>query len=282
MYDGGTKNAASNVFALIAVFMVMLTLGFFLVLMNWQFLYSYLVPSTAPGLLTTSLSDPVYWAVFVVIIARTFVLVCTVGRSAAPGNSVLRVLTPILCAIAIAAEVVALVFLFLHARGCNNAPTDDPSGTTSRYCNDFRYCCVYGTVATSCSANSTGTYCTLPNATIIADVDSVCPILLAPCSPTVLAGNLHWNWVFGVSVGFCFSFAIADLLVMFASIWMADGLAHDFMEELDRGTELDYVTGSVQENYDYYDDGYRGRQHAGTKHRTKAKPKKGLFNQIRG
>jgi hypothetical protein len=196
--------AILTVLAIVGVTMMMV------VNLWWMFRYSYTNPWTAPMGVTSDGSSMIFWVIFLTIVSRTAAMCNCVARSANSRSMWVRYLLIVILLVAIGCEIAAVAIFFVEQNGCNNPPVGDPGTTNTRFCNDFRYCCVYGTIGAP-PGNST-------------PVNIDCPLTLTGCTPSVAAADLGWNWVFVTNFAMTWIFMIVWALLLACSIWMRAGL----------------------------------------------------------
>ena len=197
------------VYVLLVMITLVAVMTWAIILYNWTFENTFLMPAVAPNGLITQRNGAVYWVLFPITVLRILALVACIARSANTYNRWYKHIVTLVAFVGILAEIAALVIFIIERNGCNNPPGADPSGRNN-LCNDYRYCCVYGT------SNITHF---LPNST----VEPSCPILLAPCVPAVLASDLTDNWVFDASLASTVIFIAIYVMHILISGWMKDG-----------------------------------------------------------
>jgi hypothetical protein len=197
------------------------------VLYHWKFEHGYGIPAVNPIGLYSQREGPIYWVLFVLTIVRLVMLMEVVARCVNSNNAFFRYLLIPLMILLIAAEVAGCVIFFEEQKGCNNAPTDDPSGSFN-LCNDYRWCLVYGNYGSSFDGSSI--------------VEPSCPLVIGTPLPPTTEDDLSGNWVFYFFLGSTFVFMFLGLVHILMSEWMGYGYANSEAFENDYiGTDVDFM-----------------------------------------
>ncbi len=197
-------------FSILTILAIVAVTAMFIVDEWWQFRYTSSYPWTAPMGTATDGSSMIFWVTFMLTITRMSAALCCTGRSANSRSTFLRYFTIVILLIAFVAEIAAVAVFFVEQNGCNDPPKGDPGTTSTRFCNDPRWCCVYGTIGAP-PANTT-------------PVNLDCPLTLAACVPAVSAADLTWSWVFTMNFSMTWIFMVLWVLLLACSVWMRRGL----------------------------------------------------------
>jgi hypothetical protein len=213
MYGGlpdATRTSGRFVlYSLLLILTITLTITWFVILIYWNFKHTFLEPANAPNGLTSQWNGRICWVLFPLTVMRALLTISATARAANAGNKWFKLVLIFIVVVSIIAEIAGMVLFSIEQASCNNAPTDDPSGANN-LCNDYRWCCVYG-------SNNVTSIC-------LGDpIEPSCPITLLPCLPPVLATDLNPNWVFEGSFASTFMFLILDVLHLAIGYWMGDG-----------------------------------------------------------
>lgn len=253
-----TPSIAYVAFALLAIVIYVCYVGWTIIGFNWKFKYTFLDPYYAPGQLTSDSSTPLYWMLFILMISRSALLAGAIARSTNPKNIYMRYILHLLSLLCLICEIAACAVFFYESRGCNHSPYEDDPGYNFHYCNDFRWCCVYGFNAT-CSLTEPSL---LLNTTLLKTTNNFgCPLFLASgCTPAVNIGELAWNWVYSASLGSTFVFMCLSFATLIVGIWLHNGVneedevfiyagAADDDEFIDEAltTNMDGINTSIQQ-----------------------------------
>lgn len=209
---GGKPTVLYVLYVIVVISALVINMTWYALLPNWKFKDSF-TDMPLPGIHYTDYSDKTYWVILIITVSQTAILWCSIARLANTIEIFTKYLLVILCLIGIGCSVTAVTVLSIEMSGCNNAPTDDPSGLNSLHCNDFRWCCVYGTID-SCPSNTVN---------FTQNFNHACPLLTQPCNPTVHPQDLTWNWIFSAAYAFMFVFGILNVLLVFISLAMGNG-----------------------------------------------------------
>lgn len=197
------------VYVMLVLITLLCVLTWGVVSYHWIFQNSYTFPATSPNGLTTGREGPIYWVLLPITVIRLLLLTACVARSANSYNRWFKHILSLLAFVLILSEIAGLVIFVIERNACNNPPTGDPSGRNNM-CNDYRWCCVYGTY------NITNF---LPDT----QIEPSCPVVLQPCVPPVLVSDLSANWVFDVTLASTVIFMALGVLHIIISGWMKDG-----------------------------------------------------------
>jgi hypothetical protein len=217
-----TQNAAWCILIIVEVLTVLLVLCVLYVQLNMSFVHTFLTPATAPGVLVSDrVMNPFWWAQILLTTFRILGIVATAMRIAAPRDQWYPVCHGFTSVIWLIVEIAAIVIYFIEIAGCNNSPTAVPSGVDNM-CNDYRWCCVYGTINAA------------PD--ITTPIQAGCPLLLAPCAPAVTAPLLKWNFEFQMGFGFAIPLLVSAVAHLGFGLCMGKGrIDYNALNEDDGG-----------------------------------------------
>lgn len=210
---GNRRNLAYWFFFVFVVLTIVLIMFLCVNQLNMNFKYTFTEPVVMPkGLTMQRLDEPLWWIQVILVVSRLFFLVISIVRLSKPRDYLLGWGTfhLMFSTLNLVAEITACVLYFSEIRGCNKSPNDEISGRNN-LCNDYRWCCVYGTVNP------------VPNATVINNVEPTCPLLLSPCIPLVVASDLTWNWEFLLALVFGLIMVLVSALHIWVGYSMKDG-----------------------------------------------------------
>lgn len=157
---------------------------------NFNYINTFTLPPDSPGSLTTNKLSFFWWVTDISAITTILVIVSTALRCAVPTNEWYKLSQIGLGILFLIVEIIIMIVYILEAVSCNMSSLN--------VCNDDRFCCAFATLLT-----------VLPPVSII----EYCPVLLAPCTPTVLPSDLGWNVVF--TIGF-----ILEILILITAIFV--------------------------------------------------------------
>lgn len=166
----------------------------------YHFEFTYLTPATAPGHLHENrYENAIFWLLWITSIFRILAIVTTTMRGFVPNNRTIYTFHLIIIILALASEIVSLVYHGVTLNSANNSPNESPTGANN-VCNDYRWCCVYHT-----------------------NPNSGCPVLLAPCAPFVNTTDLKTNFECVISTGAAVVLIIVYLFILLVSYGMGRG-----------------------------------------------------------
>ena len=168
----------------------------------YDFTNTFYQPVCSPGKLTVTRYDkPIFWILYIATVLRLLVIVFTTMRVFQPKNNVITTSQWFICGIYMLIEIISFIFHILENNSCNNSPEDSPSGINN-ICNDYRYCCVYGTINSN------------PSLALCDSIQEGCPLLLAPCAPFVNGTDLTSNFEFTISFSFTAITGIINIFII--------------------------------------------------------------------
>ena len=198
------------------LFVILLYLAYVLLTFNIKF--TFYEPPTAPGqLIENRYSNLTFWFIWVFYASCLLLLVFNTMRLFAPQREEITIPHLTITFATIVVLIITLIFFIITFNSANNSPNKSPSGA-GNMCNDYRYCCVYGS---------------LPN--------SKCPILTAPCAPFVNVTDLKTNFECNVTVGFLPILIVLCLLIFICGWVMGKGV-DIFIEQY----ETDYPFSNIE------------------------------------
>ncbi len=238
------RNLAS-VFLLIANVITVLIIMYIVTnLYNMQPKFTFMEPANAPGqLIQKRWTDPFWWTQIIAVVTRITLILATAARLAAPRNKWYPTFQIIAGALFIIVEIILLIFYFIIISGCNNDPFDSPSGIDN-VCNDYRWCCVHGTID--------------PAPTPATIIQEGCPLLLVECSPAVIADDLKWNFEFTIGFSFGFVLFFLGILHIILGILMGDGRMAE--EDDDEEEDEEFIVSNVNNNNNINNGVYQQQQ----------------------
>lgn len=229
-----TQNLSTAFLIFGQVILVIAVLFLFYNQLNINYKFTFYEPANNPGQLTTRrIPDPTWWIQIVLTVTRVLLILGTQSRLSDPKDKWYPTFQVIAATFFIIAEIVAMIFYFITISGCNNSPTDSPSGINN-ICNDYRWCCVYGTID--------------PAPTPITPILEGCPLLLVDCVPAVPAGDLKWNFEFVIIFSFSFIMIVLGIWHIIFGILMGDGKIVDEENDEEEGEGDEFVLSNINRN----------------------------------
>lgn len=162
---------------------------------NLDYVHTYMYPANSPGLVTDNRFGLFWFFSQVAILFRLSILILSLVRFTKPKSKTVRISYITIAILFCLEEIIFLVIHIIEIGDCNQKPFN--------VCNDYRYCCVFGTVVL-----------TLP----IIDFNPFCPLVLSPCSPAVTAIELDWSTEFKISFSLNCIFVVLGIISIIASI----------------------------------------------------------------
>lgn len=159
---------------------------------NMIFTYTFLLPSSSPGLLTSGRNTAFWWFLQISVAMGILLIFFSGLRLADLKSTAYYWLHLVVSIIAFIIWILFFIFHLVESADCNVS-------TGTNICSDYRWCCVYGTVDP-------------------APAGAFCPGVDVACSPVAIPADLGWNGVFA------FSFGISIVLVVLGLLHIIFGL----------------------------------------------------------
>ncbi len=231
-----TQNINKLVLFLVNIFVIIFFIVSLWNYVNTSFFHSFTTAANNPGQLTSDrVTNIFYWAQAIGII-RILIILFTTLRLSDTKDSWYRKLQTIFSVIFILFEITVIVIYAIEAGSCNKDPSTT-SGAVFNMCNDYRYCCVFGTIDGDPKVDETS-------------VLEGCPLLLKDCDPGVNKNDLRMNSDFFVGFTITVFMLIFGVIYLISGILLGDGTIKkdpELEEEEEEEEELN-EEGKIEEN----------------------------------